>query len=223
MLRDPKMPIWDPGIFWLFPGEVFGVPKSEMPSVLLGIPWPALRGPLRNQFWRKRRPQPYWGGDNPGNALEASNALNYRVWGIPAVLSRGIPGNALRAFPGSFRNSSGISSGKSQPYWGYGLPNRVFGGRWSWYVGQQWKLPKKGPTSKFTKSALSSLWGPKWLQTYLQSLGINSQLPKTSVTQGFLAGIILCNSGASTRYFLWTPITCKNFLEFILQLHANVT
>ena len=60
------------------------------------------------------------GGENSGNALEASNALNYRVWGIPAVLSTGIPGNALRAFPGSFRNSSGISSGKSQPYWGYG-------------------------------------------------------------------------------------------------------
>ena len=60
------------------------------------------------------------GGDNYGNALEASNALNYRVWGIPAVLSREIPGNALRAFPGSFRNFSGISSGKSQPYWGCG-------------------------------------------------------------------------------------------------------
>ena len=58
------------------------------------------------------------------HALEASNALNYRVWGIPAVLSRGIPGNALRAFPGSFQNSSGISSGKSQPYWGYGPPKR---------------------------------------------------------------------------------------------------
>ena len=28
---------------------------------------------------------------------------NYRVWGMPAVLSRGIPGNAVRAFPGSFR------------------------------------------------------------------------------------------------------------------------
>ena len=40
--------------------------------------------------------------------------------GIPAVLSRGIPGNALRAFPGSFRNFSGISSGKSHSYWGYG-------------------------------------------------------------------------------------------------------
>ena len=40
--------------------------------------------------------------------------------GIPAVLSTGIPGNALRAFPGPFRNSSGISSGKSQPYWGCG-------------------------------------------------------------------------------------------------------
>ena len=39
---------------------------------------------------------------------------------IPAVLSTGIPGNALRAFPGSFRNFSGISSGKCQPYWGYG-------------------------------------------------------------------------------------------------------
>ena len=38
-------------------------------------------------------------GENSGNALEASNALNYRVWGIPAVLSRAIPGNALRAFP----------------------------------------------------------------------------------------------------------------------------
>ena len=60
------------------------------------------------------------GGDNSGNALEASNALNYRVWGIPAVLSTGIPGNALRAFPGSFRSLSGISSGKHQPYWGYG-------------------------------------------------------------------------------------------------------
>ena len=60
------------------------------------------------------------GGENSGNALEASNALNYRVWGIPAVLSREIPGNALRAFPGSFRNYSGISSGKSQPSWGYG-------------------------------------------------------------------------------------------------------
>ena len=30
-----------------------------------------------------------------------------------------IPGNALRAFPGSFRTSSGISSEKSQPYWGH--------------------------------------------------------------------------------------------------------
>ena len=52
----------------------------------------ALRGPLRNHFWKKRRPQPYWGGENSGNALEASNALNYSAWGIPAVLSRGIPG-----------------------------------------------------------------------------------------------------------------------------------
>ena len=69
---------------------------------------------------KRRRLQPYWEGENSGNALEASNTLNYRAWGIPAVLSRGIPGNALRAFPGSFGNFSGISSGKSQPYWGCG-------------------------------------------------------------------------------------------------------
>ena len=36
------------------------------------------------------------------------------------MLLRGIPGNALRVFPGSFWKFSGISSGKSQPYWGYG-------------------------------------------------------------------------------------------------------
>ena len=60
------------------------------------------------------------GRENSGNALDASNALNYRVWGIPAVLSTEIPGNALRAVPVSFRNFSGISSGKSQPYWGCG-------------------------------------------------------------------------------------------------------
>ena len=41
---------------------------------------------------------------------------------FPAILLTGIPGNALRAFPGSFRNFAGISSGKSQPYWGYGPP-----------------------------------------------------------------------------------------------------
>ena len=41
--------------------------------------------------------------------------------GVPAVLLRGIPGKALRAFPGSFRNFSRMSSGKSQLYWGCGL------------------------------------------------------------------------------------------------------
>ena len=61
--------------------------------------------PSPEPLLKKKRPQPYWGGDNSGNALEPPNALNYRAWGIPAVLSRGIPGKALRAFPGSFRNS----------------------------------------------------------------------------------------------------------------------
>ena len=71
-------------------------PYPEFQQVLLGSPWPALRGPLRNQFWKKKRhPRLYWGEENSGNALEASNAFNYRVWGH----SRGIPGKTLRAFP----------------------------------------------------------------------------------------------------------------------------
>ena len=74
-----------------------------------------------NSMTSSERPSPeLGGGDNSGNALEASNALKYRVWAIPAVLSKGIQRNALREFPGSFRNFSGISSGKSQPYWGDG-------------------------------------------------------------------------------------------------------
>ena len=77
--------------------------------------------PSPEPLLKKRPPQPYRGGDNSGNALEASNAFNYRAWGIPAILSTGIPGKALRAFPVSFRNFSWISSGKSQPYWGCGL------------------------------------------------------------------------------------------------------
>ena len=77
--------------------------------------------PSPEPLLKKKRPQPYWGGENSGNALEPSNALNYRAWGIPAVLSRGIPGKALRASPGPFRIFSGISSGKSQPYWGCSL------------------------------------------------------------------------------------------------------
>ena len=84
--------------------------------------WEALSGTTSE---KRSAPSRTGGGDNSGNALEASNALNYRVWGTPAVLSTGIPGDALRAFPGSLRNFSGISSGKSQPYWGYGPDKRA--------------------------------------------------------------------------------------------------
>ena len=66
---------------------------------------------------KEASPAALGGREKSGNALEASNALNYR---IPAVLSRGMPGNGLRAFPGSFWILSGIAPGKSQPYWGCG-------------------------------------------------------------------------------------------------------
>ena len=98
-------------------------PLSEIPPVLLGIPWQRLWEALSGTTSEKRRlPSRTGGGDSSENALEPSNALNYRAWGIPAVLSRGMPGKAMRVFVGAFRNLSGISSGKSQPYWGYVQP-----------------------------------------------------------------------------------------------------
>ena len=73
---------------------------SEMPPVVLGFPWPALRSLLRNHFCKKKRPQPVLGGREFWKCSGAFKCLEYRAWGIPAVLSRGIPGKALRAFPG---------------------------------------------------------------------------------------------------------------------------
>ena len=47
--------------------------------------WEALSGTTSE---KRGVPSRTGGGENSGNALEASNSLNYRVWGIPAVLSR---------------------------------------------------------------------------------------------------------------------------------------
>ena len=58
--------------------------------------------PSPDPFLKKRRSQLYRGGGNSRNALESSHSLNYRAWRIPAVPSRGMPGNALRAFSGNF-------------------------------------------------------------------------------------------------------------------------
>ena len=80
------------------------LPWVEIPPSTAGNSMAGSGRPSPEPLLKKRRPQPYWGGEHSGNALEASNALNCRVWAIPAVLSKGIPGNALRAFPGSFRS-----------------------------------------------------------------------------------------------------------------------
>ena len=51
-----------------------------------------------------------------------------------------------------------------------------------------------------------------------------SQLQRTSVTQGLLAGILLCNSGASTTYFLRTcQLRTLIVWEFMSELHTSVT
>ena len=55
------------------------------------FPWPSLRGPLRNHFWKKNTPisRIGGGGENSANALNPSNALIYRALGIKAVISMG--------------------------------------------------------------------------------------------------------------------------------------
>ena len=58
---------------------------------------------------------------------------------------------------------------------------------------------------------------PKWLHTFSLFGEWVSQLHRTSVTQGFLAGIPLCNSGASIRYFL-----CMCELHTIIVWVLNV-
>ena len=42
------------------------------------------------------------GGREAWKCSEAFKCLNYRAWGIPAVLSRGIPGRAFPGLPGIF-------------------------------------------------------------------------------------------------------------------------
>ena len=120
-LRGGTMHIFHVVAAFIQPDMCCNIHISEIPPVLLGIPWLALRGPLRNHFWKKRRPQPHWGGGKFWKCSGAFKCLQLLGWGVPAVLSREIPGKALRAFPGPFRKFSGISSGKSQPYWGCGL------------------------------------------------------------------------------------------------------
>ena len=117
--------------------------------------------PSPEPLLKKEASQAVLGGENILETLwKPSNALNYRVWGIPAVLSREIPGNALRAFPGSFRNFSGISSGKSQPQGVWPTQNSPKEAPQSSYAPQNLVLPPppaKGPNEeKLYKSVENS-------------------------------------------------------------------
>ena len=68
--------------------------------------------PSEKLLKKKRRPQPYPGGESAGNVLEASNALSYTAWGFPAVLLSELSGKALVNL-----ELSGISSGKTSEQW----------------------------------------------------------------------------------------------------------
>ena len=119
--REPRDDILNTTLFSNRPLSALRIQGSEIPPVLLGIPAPSKRPPPEPLLRKEASLAVLGGGENSGNALESSNALNYRAWGIPAVVSMGIAGEALRAFPGPFRNFSRVSSRESQPYWGCGL------------------------------------------------------------------------------------------------------
>ena len=62
---------------------------------------------VRNAFSAARRPHPAVPRGREFCALEVSNSLIYRAFGLPSRTLGRIPGKALRAFPGSLRNFSG--------------------------------------------------------------------------------------------------------------------
>ena len=104
-LRGPEL-IWEPLEISVLGGSGLVVPRSEIPPVLLGIPWPALRGPLWNHFWRKKRPQP-WGREF-WKCSGAFKCLELQGLGHP---SRTLEGNSRKrsesisgVFPEFFRN-----------------------------------------------------------------------------------------------------------------------
>ena len=94
-----------PLFFWVRWGAWRGgVLESEIPPSTARNSMSGSERSSLEPLLKKEASPAVWGGENSGNALEPSNSLNYRVWGIPSVLSRGIPGKALSVFPGSFRH-----------------------------------------------------------------------------------------------------------------------
>ena len=79
-------------------------------------------------------------------------------------------------------------------------------------------------TAKLNHIPLSAMGSKIITHTYTRFyyFGISCQLHKTSVAQGSLAGIILCNLGAFTRCFLWTRhLHALIVWELIFQLHTH--
>ena len=81
-------------------------PSPEQKSLCLcAFSLPISEGTSPEPFLKKRRPQPYRGGESSGNALEASNALDYRVWEIRFEGNcRKHSESVSRVFPEFFRN-----------------------------------------------------------------------------------------------------------------------
>ena len=156
--------------------------------MLLGIPWPALRGPLRSHFWKKKRPQPDWGEENSGNALEPSNAF-IGLGGLQPFSLGEFQEKLWERFRKKFRNSSGISSGKFQPYWGYGPCNGGSAkprGRWSFQQhSESCCFDHLGFKISQTRTGMTFLLGRSGRKNDFFFLGL--QLPSVSTTLGFFS------------------------------------
>ena len=77
-------------------------------------------------------------------------------------------------------------------------------------VRAQWILQTRNAHSDLLRTPWINILGTQQDYTHTHiSIVLEStpQLHRTSVQQGFLAGTILCTSGTSTTYFLWTQIT----------------
>ena len=78
---------------------------SEIPPVLLGIPWPVLKGPLWNHSWKKRNVRNCTGGER---VLEMLWSLEWKGLGDPTCILEESSRKNSESVSGVFQNFTGI-------------------------------------------------------------------------------------------------------------------
>ena len=136
---------------------LLGKPQNGLREILAD--WGIISFPL-NKF--QKYPQvllwEHWGGERILETLWKPQLHWIIGFGASQPYSRGRFQETLwERFPGSFRNFSGISSGKSQPYWGCGPELNIPGGWVKWLREGPTKSPCLGPKNGSTILPLSGL------------------------------------------------------------------